>query len=259
MHFAHGINTLLGALLRSVVRQKHTDARTRTISLLAFISVVAWSFVLFASLSYSADAYGPAERGRQDMTRRASVALEEILGTEEFKAQRTQSTWWSGLLERFLDRLLGETKWAGAVLEWVFYLVIVIAAAFVFIFMAKRLRRSPSSSTQPDGVLIEPQGRMGPAAFRMQAYEYAQRRDYRQAIRHLYLSFLLHLDEVGLFNYDAGKTNGEYLGEIHGSMVDEAQRFAYLTSLFERKWYGMEESCERDFQRYAKVYESIDL
>lgn len=213
--------------------------------------MVKVSRILLVFLLYSGAAYGTTEHERLDMNQRARAALEEILSAEEFKNQGSRPSWWARLVERLFDYLPGEAKWLGAVLEWLFYLFLTIAAILAFVFIAKRFRRLPSFTTEYD-FLTETQLHMDPGVARMQAYEYSKKGDYRSAIRYLYLSLLLHLDKSGLLTYDASKTNGEYFGEVYSSIGGKAETFASLTLLFERKWYGMEECSAGDFQRYEE-------
>ena len=220
---------------------------------------VLFAFVI--SLSYNGPAYGTAEHERQDMNQRARAALEEILSAEEFKDQDSQPPWWLRLGERLFDHLPGRAKWVGTVLEWLFYLAAALVTVSVFIFIAKRFRRLPLFTTDhnvPTGPRVRgDQLHMDPGAARERAYECSQRGDYRQAIRYLYLSFLLYLDKAGLLTYDAGKTNGEILSEVYGSMGNQAERFAFLTLFFERKWYGTEESSVADFRQCKEAVDGL--
>jgi len=61
--------------------------------------------------------------------------------------------------------------------------------------------------------------------------------DYRNAIRYLYLSSLLLLDERGLIHYDRALTNREHLRQIqHKPQLAEALR--PVVDTFDRVWYG---------------------
>ena len=213
--------------------------------------MVTLSRILLIFLLYNGAAYGTTEHERLDMNQRARAALEEILSAEEFKNQGSRPSWWARLVERLFDYLPGEARWLGAVLEWLFYLFLIIAAILAFVFIARRFRRLPSFKTEYD-FPTEPQLRMDPGIARMRAYKYSQEGDYRNAIRYLYLSLLLHMDKSGLLTYDVSKTNGEYLGEVYSSIGGKVESFASVTLFFERKWYGMEESSAGDFHRYEE-------
>lgn len=213
-------------------------------------------YALFILLSCNSAVYGTLEHERQEMNQSARLALEEILSTAEFRDQSPQPPWWLRLAEYFMDHLPAGAGWMGNMLEWLLYLIAALVTISVFVFIARRLRRLPSLTIDHD-VPIGTQLRMDPAAARKQAYECSQRGDYRQAIRYLYLSFLLHLDKVGLLTYNTSKTNGEILSEACASIGNKAQVFAFLTLSFERKWYGMEESSAADFQQCEEAVDRL--
>jgi len=205
---------------------------------------------------YLAAAYSNVESERADMVHRANAALEEILDREEFNVQEPKASFWLRQLERFLNYLPAAPRWLGAVLEWLFYPAALFLILLVLVLIAKRFRRLPLRK-QDYSVSIEPQNLADPESMKIEAYEWSQKGDYRQAIRCLFLSLLLYLDKIGLLTYDQGKTNGQYLSEAHKGMANEAENFAFLILLFERKWYGMEESSEQDFHQYKQTFASL--
>lgn len=74
-------------------------------------------------------------------------------------------------------------------------------------------------------------------------------RDYRAAVRYLYLSSLLLLDERGLIRYDRTLTNREHLQQI----VDKPQLLELLhpvVGTFDRVWYGFAPLDERLYEEY---------
>ncbi len=190
------------------------------------------------------------------MVQRANAALEEILNRKEFNVQEQKASFWSRQIQRLISYLPAVPRWLSAVLEWLFYLAVLFVTFFVLILILKHFRRLPSFK-RDYGVNVEPQTRTDPESIRREAYEWSQKGDYRQAIRCLFLSLLLYLDKVGMLAYDPGKTNGQYLGEVYKGMDKEAKAFASLTLLFERKWYGMEESTQQDFHQYEQAFASL--
>lgn len=62
--------------------------------------------------------------------------------------------------------------------------------------------------------------------------------DYRTAIRYLYLSGLLALDERGIIRYDASLTNQEHLAQLAGQPRLRAL-FEPVVTIFDRVWYGV--------------------
>ena len=211
----------------------------------------------FIFLTSNNTIYCATEYDRQDMNLRARTELEEILSKKEFKGQNPQPPWWSRWVGSLLRRLPGGgISWVFMLLKWLFYLVVIFLIVFVCVSIAKYFRRSPFSTANRD-VPTDFRRRTDPESARRQAHEYSQQGEYSQAIRYLYLSLLLYLDRAGSLIYDPGKTNGEYIGEIRGNTENKAEHFAFLTSFFERKWYGMEESSAGDFQQCEETFAEL--
>jgi hypothetical protein len=81
-------------------------------------------------------------------------------------------------------------------------------------------------------------------------------RDYRSAVRYLYLSSLLLLDERGLIHYDRTLTNREHLGQI----ADKPQLLELLrpvVNTFDRVWYGFAPLSEALYQDYRRDVERL--
>ena len=88
------------------------------------------------------------------------------------------------------------------------------------------------------------------------ASDRAANRDYRTAIRYLYLSSLLTLDERGLIRYDATLTNREHLRQID----DQPQLLTLLRPIvaaFEDVWYGYAPVDEALYQRYSQDIQKL--
>lgn len=78
--------------------------------------------------------------------------------------------------------------------------------------------------------------------------EAVQRKQYRLALRYLYLSALNDLNEKGLIQWEKDKTNKAYVREMSAQTVSES--FNWLTRNFEYYWYG-------EFPLENKRYEMI--
>jgi hypothetical protein len=80
--------------------------------------------------------------------------------------------------------------------------------------------------------------------------------DYRAAIRYLYLSTLLLLDERRLLRYDRSLTNREVLGQVAG---DEAlvERLRPVVEEFDRVWYGFAPVDEAEYEDYQRQIEQV--
>ena len=74
--------------------------------------------------------------------------------------------------------------------------------------------------------------------------------DYRTAVRYLYLSSLLVLDERGLLRYDRSKTNREYLRSV-AHLPKLAVILREVIEVFDRVWYGYQVVDETTYTQYA--------
>lgn len=81
----------------------------------------------------------------------------------------------------------------------------------------------------------------------------SQRGDYRTAVRYLYLSSLLWLDERRLLRYDRTLTNREYLTRL-GERPDLRERLTPVVETFDRVWYG---AAPLDADRFAAYEQQV--
>lgn len=73
----------------------------------------------------------------------------------------------------------------------------------------------------------------------------AEEKNFKLAVRLLYLQALKNLSDTGKINWQINKTNREYGYELGGTNL--GQPFGELTLLFERNWYGNIPPREMDF------------
>jgi hypothetical protein len=75
--------------------------------------------------------------------------------------------------------------------------------------------------------------------------------DYRSAVRYLYLSALLLLEERGLLGHDRTKTNREYLRSVSDQPELEIP-LRSVVEVFDRVWYGYQPLDDQDYQYYER-------
>ena len=80
--------------------------------------------------------------------------------------------------------------------------------------------------------------------------------DYRLAVRYLYLSSLLLLEERGMLRYDRSKTNREYLRSVANN-PEVAANLGELVNVFDRVWYGYQPIDQVTFERYTARVASL--
>ncbi|MGQ9549384.1 MAG: DUF4129 domain-containing protein [Roseiflexus sp.] len=124
---------------------------------------------------------------------------------------------------------------AANVVAWVFVLIGVALLLVVMVYLVINVRRGIVHDAQ-----IEVQkGDDTPTATEAldRADTLARNGDYRGAVRCLYLSALLWLDEQGLLRYDRTLTNHEHL-ERARSNPDLLLRLKPVIETFDHVWYG---------------------
>jgi hypothetical protein len=82
------------------------------------------------------------------------------------------------------------------------------------------------------------------------AQQYSGEGDYRTAVRYLYLSALLLLEERGLLRYNRSLTNHEYLRSL-AHQPELAAILRDIIEVFDRVWYGFHALDLAEYEWYA--------
>lgn len=88
------------------------------------------------------------------------------------------------------------------------------------------------------------------------AREFSLSGDYRTAVRYLYLSTLLELEERGLLIYDRSRTNREYLRSV-ADRPELAATLRDVVDVFDRVWYGFQPLAEDAYLQYQAQVEAL--
>ncbi len=81
--------------------------------------------------------------------------------------------------------------------------------------------------------------------------------DYRTAVRYLYLSSLLLLEERGLLRYDRSRTNREYLRSV-AHLPQLATALREVVEVFDQVWYGYQPLDESAYDQYTARIADLD-
>ena len=84
----------------------------------------------------------------------------------------------------------------------------------------------------------------------------SKQQDYRAAVRYLYLSTLLILEEKGLFRYNRTRTNREYIHSV-SDKPEMAQVLGDVVEVFDRVWYGYEPIDDGEYTSYQDQVERL--
>lgn len=192
-------------------------------------------------------------------------ALRQILGQNQFQWAEAEpsflSQWWDQLMQTLWNWLSGlipdevtipvENTLSGAGTRYILTTIValVLIALVVFLLRESIIQLVRSSALDPhdedgDELLT------ADTAFK-RAQNLSNTGDYRSAVRYLYLSSLLVLDERGILRYDRSQTNREYLRSVaHSPHLSSILRD--VIDVFDRVWYGYHTLDEATYDRYAR-------
>ncbi len=207
----------------------------------------------FEGLLNARDVFGAGQMPPND----ALDVLQSILARPEFQ-WREEPTWLQSLWEQFLDWLaqwLGESQGVEISNEQTdltldvmnvlaFVLVAGILAYAIRTMFSDFISESALDASAPHETPLNARQAL------KQADSFSQSGDYRTAVRYLYLSALLILDERGLLYYDRAQTNREYLRQVAGN-AQVAGLLREVIQVFDQVWYGFQPLDEQSYQRYA--------
>ncbi len=193
--------------------------------------------------------------------------LKEILEQKEFQWAVEKPSfleeWWLKLQQRFWEwfsRSFPENAGAaaGASSLWTWLLAagggLLILLALVYVFrglFADFVTESALETGVGDG-----DERLSAAGALRRADLFSGEGDYRSAVRYLYLSTLLLLEERALLRYDRSKTNREYLRSI-ASQPGLASLLGDVIDIFDRVWYGFQPISSQDYHEYARRVQDL--
>jgi hypothetical protein len=192
-------------------------------------------------------------------------ALTAILSRRVFQWQEHQPSalerWWRGLVDRlaawltdlFGDRQVEIPGWfSGWMLPGAGLLLVLLAFGFIYREMRQSLAGEAILSAEAD---LGAEVYSSNGAFQ-KAMDLSQGGDTRSAVRYLFLSALLVLDERSLLHYDRAKTNREYLRSLR-DRPDLAQQLRGIVEVFDRVWYGYQPIEAPAFAQFVSQVEKL--
>jgi hypothetical protein len=138
-------------------------------------------------------------------------------------------------------------------------LIVIAAAVLVAVVLAFALRGLIADFTADAAMSAEEElgGEPLTAELALQrAQELSTGGDYRTAVRYLYLSSLLLLEERGLLRYDRSLTNREYLRTV-AHRPELAAILREVIDVFDRVWYGFQTLNPGEYEAYVLRVETL--
>ncbi len=161
-------------------------------------------------------------RLRYDKKYRDSLTKAGLLTSDEvFKEEQSGNEW-------YYQRWFINTIWVIIISVFIGAIVYFLLSNKINLFSKKAAKTNPNEASLSEDVLNlnhEPLLQM-----------YIAQKNYRFAVRVLYLQALKLLSERGLIAYQPQLTNAQYLQQLQASSL--YQNFAIVTSHYEYIWYG---------------------
>jgi hypothetical protein len=191
------------------------------------------------------------------------ISLHRILASPEFswpvEAPNPVREW----LQKMWNRIL---NWLGGILGDgitidlssvnLFALICFTLFVVVLLFVFRTLFADFVRETQAEnGETGADQALTSQSAFE-KAQSLSRGGDFRSAVRYLYLSSLLVLNERGLLRYDRSRTNREYLRSISDS-PELAKPLEEVIEVFDNVWYGYHSLEEETFKHYSERVQEL--
>ena len=188
------------------------------------------------------------------------IPLRQIFARPEFQWEQSEPLvmpdWLDRIfswLERLTNRIVNATLPYGRI-------PLIVTAVLVFLlslfFISRGLSRSLVREAQLEAEGSESDELLTSRGAFKRAENLSTQGDYRNAIRYLYLSSLLVLDEQGVMRYDRSRTNREYLRSV-SSRPELANPLRDVIEVFDRVWYGYEAVDENTYKSYVEHVEEL--
>ncbi|KAA3665544.1 MAG: DUF4129 domain-containing protein [Chloroflexi bacterium] len=188
-----------------------------------------------------------------------TAVLTTILAQPEFIYETAEPTWlakqWQALMakwQEFLSRFTSQssTEGSGGVGSTILTIIISLIVAAILVYIINDLVGDFAGEARLATEAAESGEPLTAEAALQRAQSYSGAGDYRTAIRYLYLSALLLLEERNLLRYDRSLTNREYLKSI-AHLPELATILRDMIDVFDRAWYGFQNIDEQTYQRYV--------
>lgn len=185
-------------------------------------------------------------------------AVEEVFQRPEF-TQRTDSLFLT------LIRKLGEFfTWLGTlygaqpVLFWIFLLgsiVLLVAMIALIVYQIRRAFGGQPANRRRHSCDANERLRRS-IDFRRRAADCAERGEYTEAVRSLFLSLVYRFDESGRVGFRKAYTNREYLSLV-GDRIETRDRLRFFVDAIDDHWYAQQPSERELYERCLAHYERL--
>lgn len=136
------------------------------------------------------------------------------------------------------------------ILFWTFAICFIVFILYNLFLTEGIFKRSPRRHIVP--FQQQEEKMLNPGAYEKLITEALVNKDFRLAVRYLYLQTLQELRIAGFIHFTPDKTNYEYVKELSGK--PHQNEFASLTLNYEYVWYGKFDIDQKIFDRLQKDF-----
>jgi hypothetical protein len=163
---------------------------------------------------------------------------------EEDKPRRRSKGFWDYVDDFFSDSTTRTVVYIilGVILVLIIYRIVVVNNLFMTPASRRRIEQTEEPETEIDDNNLDTKVRQA-----------IQEKNYRLAIRFMYLKTLRSLNEKGWIRYHAQATNNEYISQVHH--YGAGNEFRFLTHVYEYVWYGEFALTEEQFNKVQQNFQ----
>jgi hypothetical protein len=193
----------------------------------------------------------------------AQQRLDTLLSRPPFVSRDTEGDnlltafldWVIDILDQIFSPVAESSAGLGDIFVWLLIAACVVLLGGVLLYLALHMRQAATRQARA-AADDDPEAHLTATSALQQASTLAQGGDYRTAVRYLYLSSLLWLDERGLLRYDRALTNREYLARLN-DQPDLRARLLPIVETFDQVWYGHVSLDAERFRAYQQHVEDL--
>lgn len=188
------------------------------------------------------------------------LALSQVLSDKDFQWDQGATgpgpiqAWLNKIEQQFWQWLISLLPSGSADVSWLRWVVVAFASLVLLAVLWYTLTRITTglvAEDELDGLNGDGSEIITSDSAMEHAQETSRAGDYRSAVRWLYLSSLLTLEERGLLRFDRTRTNREYLRSV-ANTPELAHSLRDVIDVFDRVWYGFQTIDSETFAHYAR-------
>lgn len=184
------------------------------------------------------------------------VASQERTLSEEFTYTQSNHRVSYDKYQKELRRILEPDPGISFNIDYIILPIAIIAIGIVVLYFVRQIRlnyisEAKTEETDPQDDYVETE-----KSALSRAETAVEANDFRGALRFLYISAILHLQERGILPYDKSITNREYLKLAHKDL-DLQETLAPVITVFDEVWYGYKHCDEHTVENYRDTLKAV--